>query len=127
MSDDLKFPELTGTIHDMENKKLRTENLELRTKVQKYEKILQDNGLLEKLSQISDEESILVTQIAKLKEVNDKGIPFQIEDIKCLEILVKTLQIARGKVPVIEEKKKKPAEKIDIGKLLKIAGGDEES
>jgi len=120
MDDKLKFPELGN---DIVETKLRKENLELRTKLQSYERLLQENGLLEKLSSMSDEESILVSQIAKLKEIDDKGIPFMIEDIKCLEILVKTLQIARGKaLPVEMKKPKKDGSPEHVANLLQIAG-----
>jgi hypothetical protein len=115
MSDE-KFPEL----EDLEVLRLRKELLELKAKLSQYEKMLKDNGLLEKLSTISDEEKVLTSQIAKMRELDDKGIPFGIEECKQLEILVKTLQIARGKAPVVEEKKKK-GEKPDIAKLLNLA------
>lgn len=124
MDDKLKFPEISGQLDDLENIKLRKEILELKTRLQSYERLLKDNGLLGKLTSISDEESILVNQIAKLKEVDDKGIPFLLEDVKVLEILVKTLQIARGKAPVVIEKPKKQ-EKVDVATLLKLAGEKE--
>lgn len=118
MDDKLNFPE----VDELDTIKLRKENLELRTKLQTYEKLLQENGLLERVSQISDSESICHQQIAKLRELSDKGIPFQIEETKQFEILVKTLAIAQGKVPVAEAPKKKPAEKTDVAKLLQLAG-----
>jgi hypothetical protein len=111
-----KFPELS----DLAETKLRKENLELRTKLQTYEKLLQENGLLERLSQISDSETICHQQIGKLRELSDKGIPFQLEEIKQLEILVKTLLMAQGKAPVVEAPKKK-TEKANVATLLQIA------
>jgi hypothetical protein len=117
MSDE-KFPEL----EDLEVLRLRKELLELKVKLQTYEKMLKDNGLLDKLTQMSDGEIVCHAQIAKLKELSDKGVPFQIEEVKQLEILVKTLQIAQGKAPVVEEKKKKEkpsAEK--VAQLLQLA------
>lgn len=116
---DNKFPELTD---DLELLKVRKENLELKAKLQAAEKILQENGLLEQVSSQSDEEHILLSQIGKMRELNDKGVPFTIEDVKILEILVKTLAVARGKAPIVEKEKKKKDEKPDIAKLLQLAG-----
>lgn len=120
MDDKLKFPEIGN---DITETKLRKENLELRTKLQAYEKLLQENGLLERLSQLSDSEIVCHQQIAKLKEISDKGIPFQIEDIKSLEILVKTLHVAQGKTPIVEMKKpKQNGSPEHVANLLQIAG-----
>lgn len=120
MDDKLKFPEIGN---DIVETKLRKENLELRTKLQAYEKLLQENGLLERLSQLSDSEIVCHQQIAKLKEISDKGIPFQIEDIKSLEILVKTLHVAQGKTPIVEMKKpKQNGSPEHVANLLQIAG-----
>lgn len=113
------FPE----IDDLEVLKLRKQLMELNVKLQEYERILKENGLIDKLSTISNEEKICHQQIAKLAEQSEKGIPLPLEDIKVLEILVKTLAVARGKVPVETEKKtKKKEEKPDVAKLLKLAG-----
>lgn len=113
------FPE----IEDLEILKLRKELQELKAKYAEAEQILKDNGLLDKVSTESDEIRVCKTQIAKLAEISDKGIPFQLEDIKVLEILVKTLMLAKGKLPVeTKEKPKKKEEKPDIAKLLSIAG-----
>lgn len=111
------FPEVA----DLEVLELRKKVKELEQKLSQYERQLKEAGLLEKASTISAEESICIAQIDKLKELSDKGVPFQTEDVKNLEVLVKTLQLARGKAPVEEKKAKKKEDKPDIGKLLKIA------
>lgn len=115
----MDFPE----IEDLEIIKLRKELSELKAKLAEAEQILNENGLLGKVTTESDEVRVCRTQIAKLAEISDKGIPMQLEDIKVLEILVKTLQIAKGKASVeVKEKPKKKDEKPDIAKLLSIAG-----
>lgn len=116
----MDFPE----IEDLEVLKLRKQLQELNVKLQEYERILKENGLLEKITSESDEIRICRQQIAKLAEQSDKGVPLPLEDIKVLEILVKTLQVARGKAPVeVKEKPKKKEEKADVAKLLSIASG----
>ena len=116
----MDFPE----IEDLEILKLRKELMELKAKLTEYESILNENGLLGKVTTETDEIRICRQQIAKLAEISDKGIPMQLEDIKVLEILVKTLQIAKGKAPVeTKEKPKKKEDKPDVAKLLKIAQG----
>lgn len=111
------FPEIA----DLEVLELRKKVKELEAKLAERERVLEEHDLLDKKSRISDEEAICVAQIAKLRELSDKNIPFQVEDIKNLEVLVKTLQVARGKSLPVEEKKPKKEVKVDIGKLLELA------
>lgn len=115
------FPEVA----DLEVLELRKKVKELEQKLSQYERQLKEAGLLERTSKVSDEEQICIDQIAQLRELSDKKVPFQTEDVKNLEVLVKTLQMARGKAPVEEKKAKKKEDKPDIGKLLKIIEGNE--
>lgn len=110
---------------DLEVLALRKQVKELELKLAQAQAVLREHDLLDVKAVISDEESICTAQIAKYKELSDKNIPFQLEDVKNFEILVKTLLAIRGKsVPV--EKPKKKEEKPDIAKLLKIAQGSDE-
>lgn len=106
---------------DLEVVSLRRLVKELEAKLAQAQAVLRENDLLDATNApVSDEESVAVKQIALIKELSDKGIPLQLEDIKQFEILVKTLLAIRGKS--IPEEKKKKEEKPDIAKLLKIAG-----
>jgi hypothetical protein len=112
----MDFPEVA----DLEVLELRKKIKELEAKLAESERLLQENGI-SKRTTISPEEQICIDQIGKLKELSDKGIPFQTEDVKNLEVLVKTLQLARGKSLPVEDKKSKKEEKQDLAKLLQIA------
>lgn len=116
--DDESFP-------DLEVVRLRRRIQELEQSLANAQSVLREHDLLDAKSHVSDEEEITTKQISKLRELSDKGVPFQIEDVKVLEILVKTLLSIRGKAMPIEKPKKKE-EKVDIGKLLKIAQGSAE-
>lgn len=109
---------------DLEVVSLRRRVQELELQLAQAQAVLRENDLLDaKAAPISDEEAIALKQISQLKELSDKGIPLQLEDIKVFEILVKCLLAIRGKAPVDDgTKKKKKEEKPDIAKLLKIAG-----
>jgi hypothetical protein len=85
--------------------------------IEKYKALLKENDVdLEEQPSISNEELICVAEIAKLKEMSDKG-GLMIEDVKILEILVKTLLSVRGKAP---EPEKKKAGARTVGELLSI-------
>lgn len=111
-----KFP-------DLEIVSLRKQIKELEQKLAQAQAVLREHDLLDAKSHISPEEQVCVAQIAKYKELSDKSVPFQVEDVKNFEILVKTLLAIRGKAAPVEEKKKKKEEKPDVAKLLKIAEG----
>ncbi len=114
-------------IPDLEVVSLRKRVQELEKKLGQAQAVLRDNDLLdEQLTHISDEEVIVIAQIAKLRELSDKDIPFQLEDVKVLEILVKCLLSIRGKSVPVEGGKKKKSENVDVAKLLKIAQGSAE-
>jgi hypothetical protein len=117
---DIKYE--NDALPDLEVLKLRKENLELKKQLEEAQKILEENGLGEVgPKQVSDEELICTKQIGLLKQLSDKGIPFANEDVKNLEILVKTLLAIRGKTIVIEDgKKKKKVAEPNIAELLKI-------
>jgi hypothetical protein len=84
---------------------------------------LNENNLLDKVTLESNEEIIAITQIGKLKDLSDKGVPFTIEEVKIYEILVKTLLAIRGKIPVEEKKKGKGKNhKVDVSGLMAIVG-----
>lgn len=106
---------------DLEVVALREKLQQLEVKLAQAQAVLRDHDLLDHKANISDEELIITKQIGKLRELSDKNIPLQLEDIKILEILVKTLLAIRGKAVPVEKDKKKDA-KPDIAKLLKIAG-----
>jgi VIT1/CCC1 family predicted Fe2+/Mn2+ transporter len=112
--DDLeKFP-------DLEILSLRKKIKELEQQLSQAQSVLREYDLLDAKSHISDEEIVLTRQISKMRELSDKNVPFTLEDVKVLEILVKTLLAVRGKAPVEEKRSKKKEEKPDVAKLLKI-------
>jgi len=115
------YPEILAT----ELEQAKKENSELKAKLAAAEELLEEHGIAEK-KHVPDEIRVLTTQIAKLAELNDKGVPFDLETVKILEILVKTLAVARGKpTPPDDNKPKKKAKtEPDVGKLLKLAEGN---
>lgn len=121
------FPELQETT-DLELLRTRKELLELKAKVAKYEEILKENDLLDAVPTISDTEALCVKQLAKYREVVDKGIPLSMEDTKIIDLLHKNLLLARGKSVPAEDgrKKKKKEDTVDVAKLLQIAGSKDE-
>jgi hypothetical protein len=109
------------TFPDLEIIELRKRVRELEQQLAQAQAVLRENDLLDEKVSISEEEQIITRQISKFKELSDKNIPFQNDDYKNLDILIKALLAIRGKaVPVVKEKKKKK-EKPDLAKLLKIA------
>ena len=104
---------------DAEIVSLRKQVRELEQKLAQAQSVLREHDLLDEKSHISDEENVAVKQISLIKELSDKGIPLQLEDIKQFEILVKTLLSIRGKTIPVENTKKKE-EKVDVAKLLKF-------
>ena len=110
----MNFPELDN----LEIEKLKKQVRDLQMQIEKYKALLKDNDVdTEEQPSISNEELICVAEIAKLKEVSDKAM-LPIEDVKVLEILVKTLLSIRGKAPEPEKKVKKGAK--SVGELLSI-------
>lgn len=116
------------TYPDLEIIELRKRVRELEQQLAQAQAVLRENDLLDAKAVVSDEESIITKQISKFKELSDKNIPFQNDDFKNLDILVKALLAIRGKSAPVEkkEKKKKEEDKPDLAKLLKIAQGSEE-
>lgn len=101
---------------------LRKKVRELETKLGQYEQTLKENGLLESLSSKSDLLVICEQQLAKFRELSEKGVPFLMEDSKNFEVIAKVYLAATGKAP--EEKKTpkaKKQEEHDVANLLKLA------
>lgn len=117
----MSSPYNENTFPDLEVLSLRKKVQELEQKLAQAEAVLRENDLLDAKSHISNEEAIAIKQIALIKELSDKGVPLQLEDIKQFEILVKTLLAIRGKA-IPEDKPKKKTAEPDIAKLLSIAG-----
>lgn len=96
---------------DLEVLRLRQELVEARKQLEAAQAVLEENGLSDaKPKEMTPHEKICHQQISKLAELSNKGIPFTIEDIKALEILVKTLLAIQGKgisEEVVNAKKKK--------------------
>lgn len=110
----MSFPELDNLEIESLKKNLRDLNLQLA----KYKALLQENEIdIEESPTMSNEELICISEIAKLKDISDKA-GLMIEDVKILEILVKTLLSIRGKSPEPEKKIKKGAK--SVGELLSI-------
>lgn len=107
------------TFPDLEVLSLRKKVQELEQKLNQAQAVLRENDLLDAKSHVSNEEAIAIKQISLIKELSDKGVPLQLEDIKQFEILVKTLLAIRGKA-IPDDKAKKKVEKPDIAKLLKF-------
>lgn len=117
------FPEIA----DIEVLELRKKVKELQAKLHDYERILHENGLLEKVSQLSDTEIMCTRELQRFNELSAKGGGLTIEDAKIVDILHKNLLMARGK-PVEEDKKKKGKnkdDKHDVAKLLQIVEAKE--
>jgi hypothetical protein len=120
MSDYSQFP-------DLEVIDLRKRVRELEQQLELARAVLREHDLLDAKAVISDEEAIITKQISKFRELSDKNIPFQNDDFKNLDILVKALLAIRGKAaPPVEKKPKKKEEKADVAKLLRIAQGESE-
>jgi predicted acyltransferase (DUF342 family) len=123
MNDDPKYLiDLEQKLPDLEVLRLRSEVAALKKQLDEANKVLEENDLAEsKPKAISSEEKICIEQIELLSQLSAKGMPFQMEDTKQLEILVKTLLAIRGKAPVVEENsKKKKKEPTKVADLLAI-------
>lgn len=126
MSDTKYTADLEKELPDLEVLKLRKENAELKLKLEQAHEVLKENGIEEVIPKVlSDEEEICIKQISILKQLSDKGLPFAIEDVKNLEILVRTLLAIRGKVPIEDSSKnKKKKESHKVADLLAIVKQD---
>jgi nitrous oxide reductase len=98
-------------------KRLEFENQKLRTDNTKMMIILQDNSLLEKINDITDEEAICIEQIRKLRDRSAKS-EFTEQDSRIFDILHKNLKIARGE-KVAQDKSSK-TKKMDNKELLTL-------
>lgn len=102
---------------EFEIKALKDEIDRLTNKITKQNIILKELGH-DGVVDISDEEAICVAQIARLK-VNSDQIAFDKDDVKNLEILVKTLLQIRGRNP--RNIKKNLAKNKTLDELLEAA------
>lgn len=96
-----------------EIKRLKEENLKLK-------KIVSENELDEEIDKeliMSDEESICVNEIKKLKKLSDLG-GLSHEDVKTLDILHKNLRMIRGQSVDAPKKSKKKASVQDLFKIV---------
>lgn len=110
------FPEIA----DLEVLELRKKVKELEAKLAERERVLEEHDLLDKKSTVSMEEEICVRELERYNMLSKQG-GLQTEDVKNVEVLVKTLYLAKGKTPPPETKAKKKQENTDIGKLLALA------
>lgn len=111
---------------DIEVLTLRKKVKELEEKILAYEATLREHELSDKISTVSTEELICVREISKLDELSRKQ-GLMLEDTKIFDTLVKALHLIRSGKEVKEDKSKnkKNQEKIDVAKLLHIAGKSE--
>lgn len=117
MSDDIIGMEST-----FELDALRKKISELEKEVYKYQQIIRDNDLeVEDLPDMSDEEYICISQIARLRDQSE-GMAFDQEQTKIFDTLVKDLNLIRGgsKGKKLKNKKKLPIEELKL-----IARGDD--
>lgn len=109
-------PSKEELLPDLEVVRLRQENAALRKQLEVAQDVLRENGLEDVLpQQVEPAELICIKQIGLLQQLSDKGLPFATEDVRNLEILVKTLLTIRGKASVEAKEtksKKKPDAKI---------------
>jgi hypothetical protein len=108
------YPEVASA----EVERLKKKVAELEMELAKARSVLKDNDLLEKASQVSDEEVVCVNEIHKLKIASDNGI-LTLEDVKVFDLLVKNLLAIRGK-PFLEEKKATKRGTKSVAELLSI-------
>lgn len=117
MSDDI-----LGMEASFEIDALRKKIGELEKEVLRLQQIIRDNDLdIDGIPEMSDEEFICVTQIARLKEQSD-GVAFDQEQAKIFDTLVKDLNIIRGGGQKTKAKKRSKAKVAD---LIKIARGED--
>lgn len=119
----MKTPYDDQDLPDLEVIRLRTEVAELKSKLERAYKILEENGLEEaKPKEVSEAELICHAQINIFKQLSDKGFPFSNEDTKNFETFVKALLAIQGKsAPAQESKPKKKQESVKVADLLSIA------
>lgn len=116
MSDDILGMEVNFQLDALRKKvaELEKENLKL-------SQIIRDNDLdIDDISDMSDEEYICLSQIARLKEQSD-NMAFDQEQSKIFDTLVKDLNIIRGGNVKRKAKKKTKAE---VAELISIAKGE---
>ena len=112
---------------DLELERLKKELSEYKAKVEKYAAILKENDLLDEVPAVSVIEDICLSQLEKYNNACQKGAVLTLEEVKIVDFLCKNLMLARGKTPPAEKKGKKGVhDKLDIGKLLRIAEGNDE-
>lgn len=128
MSDTKYLADLEDKLPDLEVVRLRQENAALRKQLEIAQEVLKENGLEEIVpTPMTVHERICHQQISKLAELSDKGLPFVIEDIKSLEILVKTLLAIQGKIiPAEDKKKSKKKTEVQVADLLAIVRDSKE-
>jgi len=105
-------------LDSLEIKQLKKKIADLEVELAKAQSILKENDLLEKASQVSDEEVVCVNEIHKLRIASDNGI-LTLEDVKVFDLLVKNLLAIRGK-PFLEEKKATKKGTKSVAELLSI-------
>ena len=113
------FPE----IDQLELERVKRELAEAKSRIEKYEQILQEHDLLEVVPSVSDSEIICINQIEKYRKACQDGAVLTLEEVKIVEIMIRSLILVRGKSIPEDKKKGKKEEKIDVAKLLQIAGG----
>jgi hypothetical protein len=96
---------------------LKKELQEIKLMYTKYELTLQNYGLIEKASDITDTEAICVEQIKKLK-AKSAIAAFSETDSKVLDLLHKNLRVARGEK--VEEGKKGKTKNLSNEDLLTL-------
>lgn len=103
---------------------LRQRVTQLSKEVDQLKQVIIQNDLGDEIegfkAPVTDEEYICVNEIAKLKQLSDKGM-FTENEAKILDILYKNLRAIRGQSPV--EKSGKAAKKADVQELFKIVEG----
>jgi hypothetical protein len=112
-----------GKILDMEKeleiKALRNEVQKLTNQLTKYQILLKEIDEGADPSMVSDEESICVTQINRLRQASD-GRELSNDEVKNLDVLHKNLKLARGEnIRVGAQNKTKKLSDKDLEKLVK--------
>ena len=103
-------------------KSLEKEMQEIKLLYTKYELLLQNYGLIEKASEISDSEAICIEQLKRLKDKSSINA-FSETDAKILDLLQKNLRISRGEK--IEGDKKGKTKSLSNAELLTLIKTEE--
>lgn len=114
--------EVSSSSYDpvLDQAELLSEISSLEAQIENYKHILKQNGI-ETTGELSDEESICISEIHKLRKLSDtRGL--QNDEVKNLDILVKNLRIIRGQSVETSGKKNKLGKK-DTKELLSIISG----